>query len=215
MYLQKITLVNFKNFESQSFDFEDKINCFVGNNGVGKTNVLDAIYYLSFAKSYFNSVATQNIRHNEDFFMIEGAYEINDRVESIVCSLKKGNKKVVKRNGKIYEKFSEHIGYLPLVIISPADRDLIIEGSETRRKFIDNVISQSDATYLQTIIKYNKVLVQRNSLLKYFAANRTFDSLNLNIYNEQLQAYGTVIFEKREQFLKDFIPIFKKRYNPT
>ena len=212
MYLQKITLVNFKNFESQSFDFEDKINCFVGNNGVGKTNVLDAIYYLSFAKSYFNSVATQNIRHNEDFFMIEGAYEINDRVESIVCSLKKGNKKVVKRNGKIYEKFSEHIGYLPLVIISPADRDLIIEGSETRRKFIDNVISQSDATYLQTIIKYNKVLVQRNSLLKYFAANRTFDSLNLNIYNEQLQAYGTVIFEKREQFLKDFIPIFKKRY---
>ncbi len=212
MYLQKITLVNFKNFESQSFDFEDKINCFVGNNGVGKTNVLDAIYYLSFAKSYFNSVATQNIRHNEDFFMIEGAYEINDRVESIVCSLKKGNKKVVKRNGKIYEKFSEHIGYLPLVIISPADRDLIIEGSETRRKFIDNVISQSDATYLQTIIKYNKVLVQRNSLLKYFAANRTFDSLNLNIYNEQLQTYGTVIFEKREQFLKDFIPIFKKRY---
>ena len=212
MYLQKITLVNFKNFESQSFDFEDKINCFVGNNGVGKTNVLDAIYYLSFAKSYFNSVATQNIRHNEDFFMIEGAYEINDRVESIVCSLKKGNKKVVKRNGKIYEKFSEHIGYLPLVIISPADRDLIIEGSDTRRKFIDNVISQSDATYLQTIIKYNKVLVQRNSLLKYFAANRTFDSLNLNIYNEQLQAYGTVIFEKREQFLKDFIPIFKKRY---
>jgi len=212
MYLQKITLVNFKNFESQSFDFEDKINCFVGDNGVGKTNVLDAIYYLSFAKSYFNSVATQNIRHNEDFFMIEGSYEINDRIESIVCSLKKGNKKIVKRNGKIYEKFSEHIGYLPLVIISPADRDLIIEGSETRRKFIDNVISQSDATYLQTIIKYNKVLVQRNSLLKYFAANRTFDSLNLNIYNEQLQTYGTVIFEKREQFLKDFIPIFKKRY---
>jgi len=212
MYLQKITLVNFKNFESQSFDFEDKINCFVGDNGVGKTNVLDAIYYLSFAKSYFNSVATQNIRHNEDFFMIEGSYEINDRIESIVCSLKKGNKKIVKRNGKIYEKFSEHIGYLPLVIISPADRDLIIEGSETRRKFIDNVISQSDATYLQTIIKYNKVLVQRNSLLKYFAANRIFDSLNLNIYNEQLQTYGTVIFEKREQFLKDFIPIFKKRY---
>mgnify|MGYP000946259934 CR=1 FL=1 len=181
-------------------------------SGTGKTNVLDAIYYLSFAKSYFNSVATQNIRHNEDFFMIEGSYEINDRIESIVCSLKKGNKKIVKRNGKIYEKFSEHIGYLPLVIISPADRDLIIEGSETRRKFIDNVISQSDATYLQTIIKYNKVLVQRNSLLKYFAANRTFDSLNLNIYNEQLQTYGTVIFEKREQFLKDFIPIFKKRY---
>ncbi|WP_372744542.1 DNA replication/repair protein RecF [Lutibacter sp.] len=212
MHLKKITLVNFKNFESQSFDFEDKINCFVGDNGVGKTNVLDAIYYLSFAKSYFNSVATQNIRHNEDFFMIEGLYNINDKLETIVCSLKKGNKKVVKRNGKIYEKFSEHIGYLPLVIISPADRDLITDGSDTRRKFVDNVISQSDAGYLQNLIKYTKVLAQRNSLLKYFAANRTFDALNLNVYNEQLESYGTIIYEKRKAFLEAFIPIFKKRY---
>ena len=212
MYLQKITVVNFKNFESQSFDFEDKINCFVGDNGVGKTNVLDAIYYLSFAKSYFNSVATQNIRHNEDFFMIEGLYEIGDKLETFVCSLKKGNKKVIKRNGKVYEKFSEHIGYLPLVIISPADRDLITEGSETRRKFVDNVISQSDPVYLQNLIKYSKVLAQRNSLLKYFAANRTFDALNLNVYNEQLENYGTLIFEKRKQFLNEFIPIFKERY---
>jgi DNA replication and repair protein RecF len=212
MYLQKISLVNFKNFESQSFDFEEKINCFVGNNGVGKTNVLDAIYYLSFAKSYFNSVATQNIKHNEDFFMIEGLYEIGNKVETFVCSLKKGNKKVIKRNGKIYEKFSEHIGYLPLVIISPADRDLITEGSETRRKFVDNVISQSDPIYLQNLIKYSKVLAQRNSLLKYFAANRTFDALNLNVYNEQLETYGSLIFEKRKQFLDEFIPIFKKRY---
>ena len=212
MYLQKISLVNFENFESQSFDFEEKINCFVGNNGVGKTNVLDAIYYLSFAKSYFNSVATQNIKHNEDFFMIEGLYEIGNKVETFVCSLKKGNKKVIKRNGKIYEKFSEHIGYLPLVIISPADRDLITEGSETRRKFVDNVISQSDPIYLQNLIKYSKVLAQRNSLLKYFAANRTFDALNLNVYNEQLETYGSLIFEKRKQFLDEFIPIFKKRY---
>ena len=212
MYLQKITVVNFKNFESQSFDFEDKINCFVGDNGVGKTNVLDAIYYLSFAKSYFNSVATQNIRHNEDFFMIEGLYEIGDKLETFVCSLKKGNKKVIKRNGKVYEKFSEHIGYLPLVIISPADRDLITEGSETRRKFVDNVISQSDPVYLQNLIKYSKVLAQRNSLLKYFAANRTFHALNLNVYNEQLENYGTLIFEKRKQFLNEFIPIFKERY---
>lgn len=212
MYLQKITLVNFKNFESQSFNFEDKINCFVGNNGVGKTNVLDAIYYLSFAKSYFNSVATQNIKHDEDFFMIEGEYQINDKIDTIVCSLKRGNKKVVKRNGKIYEKFSEHIGHLPLVIISPADRDLIVEGSETRRKFVDNVISQSNKQYLQTVIKYNKVLAQRNSLLKYFAANRTFDAINLKVYNEQLSLYGSIIFEKRKEFLESFIPIFKKRY---
>ena len=212
MHLQKITLVNFKNFEFQTFDFQEKINCFVGNNGVGKTTVLDAIYYLSFAKSYFNSAATQNIKHSEEFFMIEGEYQINDKIDNVVCSLKRGNKKVVKRNGKVYEKFSEHIGFLPLVIISPGDSDLIVEGSDTRRKFMDNVISQSDKLYLQTIIKYNKVLAQRNSLLKYFAANRTFDALNLRVYDEQLESYGSVIFKKRNEFLEVFIPIFKERY---
>lgn len=212
MHLQKITLVNFKNFASQTFDFQEKINCFVGNNGVGKTTVLDAIYYLSFAKSYFNPAATQNIKHSEDFFMIEGAYHINDKSENVVCSLKRGNKKVVKRNGKAYEKFSEHIGYLPLVIISPGDSDLIVEGSDTRRKFMDNVISQSDKLYLKSVIKYNKVLAQRNSLLKYFAANRTFDALNLKVYNEQLESYGNIIFKKRTEFLEAFIPILRERY---
>jgi len=212
MHLQKITLVNFKNFESQTFDFQEKINCFVGNNGVGKTTVLDAIYYLSFAKSYFNPSATQNIKHTEDFFIIEGEYQINNKIDHIVCSLKRGNKKVVKRNGKVYEKFSEHIGYLPLVIISPGDSDLIVDGSDTRRKFMDSVISQSDKMYLQTIIKYNKVLAQRNSLLKYFAANRVFDALNLKVYNEQLESYGSIIFKRRTEFLEAFIPIFKERY---
>jgi len=212
MYLQKLSLINFKNFDSQIFDFEAKINCFVGNNGVGKTNVLDAIYYLSFAKSYFNPVASQNIRHNEDFFVIDGTYFINDRNDNVSCSLKRGHKKVVKKNGKPYEKFSEHIGFLPLVIISPADRDLIVEGSDTRRKFIDNVISQSDKSYLQTLLTYNKVLAQRNSMLKYFAANRTFDAVSLLVYNEQLEKYGTKIFKKRKDFLEEFIPIFKERY---
>ncbi len=212
MHLRKITLVNFKNFESKSFEFEDRINCFVGNNGVGKTNVLDAIYYLSFAKSYFNPLATQNIRHSEDFFMIEGNYQINGKSDTIVCSLKRGTKKILKRNGKIYEKFSEHIGYLPLVIISPADRDLIIEGSDTRRKFIDSVISQSNKKYLRTVINYNKVLSQRNSLLKYFALNRIFDPISLKVYDEQLNTYGSVIYNERKAFLSVFIPIFKKRY---
>jgi DNA replication and repair protein RecF len=212
MYLQKISLVNFKNIESQSFDFQQKINCFVGDNGVGKTNVLDAIYYLSFAKSYFNSVAIQNIKHNEPFFMIEGEYILNDRTEKIVCSLKRGQKKVLKRNGKNYDKFSEHIGQIPLVIISPADRDLVTEGSDTRRKFIDGVISQQNKTYLQDLISYNKVLSQRNALLKYFAANRTFDALNLSVYNEQLAAYGTKIYEVRKDFLEKFIPIFNEKY---
>jgi DNA replication and repair protein RecF len=212
MYLQKISLVNFKNIESQTFDFQQKINCFVGDNGVGKTNVLDAIYYLSFAKSYFNSVAIQNIKHDEPFFMIEGEYILNDRTEKIVCSLKRGQKKVLKRNGKNYEKFSEHIGQIPLVIISPADRDLVTEGSDTRRKFIDGVISQQNKTYLQDLISYNKVLSQRNALLKYFAANRTFDALNLSVYNEQLATYGTKIYEVRKDFLEKFIPIFNEKY---
>ncbi len=212
MHLKKITLVNFKNFDSQSFDFEAKINCFVGNNGVGKTNVLDAIYFLSFAKSYFNSVSSQIIRHSEDFFLVEGNYDIDKKTETVVCSLKRGNKKTVKRNGKSYERFSDHIGYLPLVIISPGDRDLIIEGSDTRRKFVDSVISQSNNLYLKTVINYNKVLSQRNSLLKYFALNRCFDELNLNIYNEQLNAYGSEIYKHRKSFLNEFIPIFRKRY---
>ena len=212
MYLQRISLVNFKNIELQSFDFQEKVNCFVGDNGIGKTNILDAIYYLSFAKSYFNSVAVQNIRHGEGFFMVEGDYLINNRPEKIVCSLKRGQKKVLKRNGKSYDKFSEHIGQLPLVIISPADRDLVTEGSDTRRKFIDGVISQQNKKYLQDLIAYNKVLSQRNALLKYFAANRTFDALNLKVYDEQLTEYGTRIYQVRKNFLEEFIPIFNAKY---
>ncbi|MFV0566149.1 MAG: DNA replication/repair protein RecF [Flavobacteriaceae bacterium] len=212
MILTALSLLNYKNFESKSFVFNPKINCIVGNNGIGKTNVLDAIYHLSFGKSYFNPVATQNIRHNEDFFVLNGDYLKNDKTEKVTVSLKRGQKKVIKRNSKVYEKFSEHIGFLPLVIISPADRDLIVEGSDTRRKFMDSVISQSDTAYLNHLISYNKVLAQRNALLKYFALNHTFNKDTLEVYNEQLNDYGTKIFKKRENFLKAFIPIFKSRY---
>ena len=212
MILKSLSLLNYKNFESQSFEFNQKINCFVGNNGVGKTNVLDAIYHLSFGKSYFNPISSQNIKHNESFFVINGDYEKCDKIEKIVISLKKGQKKVIKRNGKNYDRFSDHIGFLPLVIISPADRDLITEGSTTRRKFMDSVISQSDKRYLEALINYNKVLVQRNSLLKYFALNNTFNSDTLDIYNKQLDSYGHIIYEKRKAFLEVFIPIFKSRY---
>ena len=212
MILKSLSLLNYKNFDSKSFTFNDKINCIVGNNGIGKTNVLDAIYHLSFGKSYFNPVASQNIKHNEDFFVINGDYEKDHKTEKVIVSLKRGQTKVIKRNGKPYEKFSEHIGFLPLVIISPADRDLIIEGSDTRRKFIDSVISQSDKNYLEYLIKYNKILAQRNALLKYFALNHTFNNDTLDVYNSQLNDFGTEIFKKREQFLKTFIPIFKKRY---
>jgi DNA replication and repair protein RecF len=212
MFLKKLSLINYKNFSSLTLAFDSKINCFVGANGIGKTNILDAIYHLAFGKSYFNPVATQNIKHTEDFFVIDGEFTKNKREEKIVCSLKKGLQKVIKRNGKTYERLSDHIGLLPLVIISPADRDLIIEGSDTRRKFIDGVISQSDKDYLQTLIKYNKVLMQRNSLLKYFAVNHTFDSSTLSVYNDQLHMYGTAIYEKRKAFIQPFIQIFKEQY---
>ncbi|MGZ0014741.1 DNA replication/repair protein RecF [Yeosuana sp. AK3] len=212
MILKSLSLLNYKNFDSKTFIFNEKINCIVGNNGMGKTNVLDAIYHLSFGKSYFNPVATQNIKHDTDFFVVNGDYVKHDKPEKIIISLKRGQKKIIKRNGKDYEKFSEHIGFLPLVIISPADRDLIIEGSDTRRKFIDSVISQSDKSYLTDLINYNKILTQRNALLKYFALNHTFNGDTLEVYNAQLTDYGTKIFKKRDAFLKKFIPIFKSRY---
>ena len=212
MFLKRITLLNYKNFSEAQFDFTTKINCLVGKNGIGKTNVLDAIYHLAYGKSYFNPQAVQNIKHNEEFFVIDGEFEKDYRSEQIVCSLKKGQKKMLKRNGKIYEKFSDHVGFIPLVIISPADRDLIVEGSETRRKFMDSVISQSDKVYLTQLINYQKIIVQRNALLKYFALNHVFEKDTLQVYNEQLETLAVAIFEKRQQFLDEFIPIFNTHH---
>lgn len=210
MFLKQISLLNYKNFSEATFEFDTKINCFVGKNGIGKTNILDAIYHLANGKSYFNPLAVQNIKHGEEFFVVDGEFEKNERTEQILCSLKKGQKKILKRNSKIYEKFSDHIGFIPLVIISPADSDLIVEGSETRRKFIDSVISQLDNSYLQQLIQYQKIISQRNALLKYFALNHVFENDTLSIYNEQLNALGQSIFEKRKNFLADFIPIFNQ-----
>ena len=212
MILKKLSLLNYKNIAENSFEFESKINAIVGKNGIGKTTILDAIYHLAVGKSYFNPLSTQNIKHGEEFFVIDGVFEKENRNEQIICSYKKGQKKILKRNGKIYEKFSEHIGLIPIVIISPSDTDLIIEGSETRRKFIDTVISTFDTSYLNTLINYQKTLQQRNALLKYFALNQVFDADNLNIYNEQLSEFGHLIFYKRKDFLEKFIPVFKELY---
>ncbi len=212
MFLKQLNLINYKNISQKDFTFDSKINCFVGKNGVGKTNILDAIYHLSYTKSYFNPLAIQNIKHDEDFFLLDAVFDKENRDEKIACSLKKGQKKVVKRNNKVYEKLSEHIGFIPLVIISPSDSDLISEGSETRRRFIDSVISTQDNLYLNELIQYQKLISQRNALLKYFALNQTFDKDNLAIYDEQIVLLGNIIFEKRQQFLAQFIPIFKKYY---
>ena len=208
MYLERISLINFKNFDQISFDFDQKINCLVGNNGVGKTNVLDAIYYLAHTRGYF--IASQNIRHGEEFFVIDGVFNKEGKKEQIHCSLKIGQKKIMKRNGKEYEKLSDHYGFLPLVIISPYDQDLIVEGSEVRRKFIDMIISMNDTDYFQRLIRYNRAVAQRNALLKYFASNFVFNRDNLEVYDEQLIENGTEIFNKRREFVKEFTPIFHK-----
>jgi len=212
MILKSITLTNYKSFISKTIQLDPNINCFIGANGIGKSNILDAIYHLSFGKSYFNPISSQNIKHGEDFFAIKGSYEKSLKEEIIIINFKKNGKKVIKRNNKQYERFSDHIGLLPLVIISPSDRNLIAEGSEIRRKFLDSVISQSDKKYLDSLINYNKVLAQRNSLLKLFYKNKNIENQTIQVYDSQLESIGEDIFIKRKSFLKDFIPVFKNKY---
>ncbi|MDO5105914.1 DNA replication/repair protein RecF [Capnocytophaga sp.] len=213
MFLKKLSVVNYKNIPSKDFLFEANINCFVGNNGIGKTNLLDAIYHLGMGKSYFNPSAVQNIRHGEEFYMIEGLFDRSEREEQIVCSIKKGQKKIIKCNGKTYERIADHIGKYPMVIISPADQDLILDGSDVRRKFLDGIISQTDPTYLDTLLRYNRVLLQRNTLLKHFAENRFFDADTLSIYDTQLADLGQYIYAKRKEFMTVFLPIFEYQYH--
>ena len=213
MILKSITLTNYKSFSAKTVNLDPKINCFIGPNGVGKSNVLDAIYHLSFGKSYFNPISSQNIKHGEDFFAIKGLYRNESKEEVVIINFKKNDKKVIKRNNKKYEKFSDHIGFIPLVIISPSDRNLIAEGSDIRRKFIDSVISQSDKKYLENLINYNKILTQRNSLLKLFFKNKKFDKQTIQVYDSQLESIGEKIHIKRKIFLNDFVPVFKDKYN--
>lgn len=209
MILTRLSIVNYKNIEQADLAFSSKINCFLGNNGMGKTNLLDAIYYLSFCKSFSNIPDTQNIRHNEDFFMIQGYYDREGNQEELYCGMKRKQKKQFKRNKKEYDRFSDHIGFVPLVMVSPADGELLRGGSEERRKFLDQVISQFDKEYLNALIRYNKALIQRNSLLKQdVSENELFD-----ILDEQLALSAILIYERRNEFLSKFIPVFQEFYD--
>ncbi len=213
MNLKILNLHNFKNYKTAELTFSPKVNCFIGDNAAGKTNLLDAIYYLSFCKSYFNAIDSQNINHDEDYFSILGKYQVNgDKTHTIQCVQKRNHKKSFKLNKKEYDRLADHIGLYPLVMISPYDRDLINEGSDVRRKFIDSVISQFDKFYLDDLINYNRVLSQRNALLKQFADKRTFDHEMLEVLNSQLTQLGNQIFPKRKEFLKNYIPIFNKYF---
>ncbi len=213
MHLNSLTLINFKNYAEANLELSPEINVFVGDNGAGKTNLLDAVYYLSFCRSFLNPVDKQCIRLDEKFFMVQGNYLKEEKNVSVTCAIKEGQKKKVKKNKTEYEKLADHIGQFPAVVISPYDTNLISEGSETRRKFIDSIISQFDRSYLEKLIRYNKILQQRNALLKQFQEMRIFDNESIDVWDIQLIELGEVIYKKRSDFLLDFIPIFQNYFN--
>lgn len=212
MIIQKLQIINFKNHTQKNFDLSPQINCFVGNNGAGKTNILDALHYISVGKSFLGNSDFNNIKHDEDFFSLEAEVLGNEKTDIIKIILPKESKKSIKKNEKTYDRLSEHIGFLPSVIISPYDSNLISDSGESRRKFIDAMISQTDSEYLYNLIQYQKTLQQRNALLKIFAKNRYFDAENLEIYNEPLSKFGTEIFNKRKSFLAELLPFVQHYY---
>lgn len=212
MFLKHLTAFNFKSYSQVEIGLHPKLNCFVGDNGQGKTNLLDIIYYLSICKSAFNPIDTQNIKHGEDYFMLQGQYERDEKEENIFCAVKVNEGKVFKRNGKEYPRLADHVGLLPVVIISPADLSLIIEGSEERRKYVNSVLSQFDKLYLDELIRYNRILAQRNKLLKDIAERGSYSEDLFEVLDSQLVMMGETIYHKRKDFVDKLIPIFQKYY---
>lgn len=212
MHLKNLTVANFKNIRETVINFSPRLNCFIGDNGAGKTNILDALYYLSFTKSFFNIVDQLNVNHNENWFILKGFYERSEAEEQIICSFQEGQKKQVKRNNKVYRRMADHIGLLPLVMVSPSDSVLILGGSDERRKFMDGVISQFDAAYLEDLIRYHRTLLQRNNMLKQLAQNIHIDIDILEVYDEQLVESGERIFDRRKSFINDLNPVFQRYY---
>jgi DNA replication and repair protein RecF len=212
LQLHSISLTQFKNYSNRSFRFSERIVGICGNNGVGKTNLLDAIHYLCFTKSYFTR-DTLTIQNGQQGFRVDGGLELSDKKEKAVCILRETGKKEFLVNDAAYEKFSEHIGRYPCVIIAPDDIQIITDGSEERRRFLDAVLSQIDKDYLQHLITYNKILLQRNSLLKSFYETGNKNLSLLDVLDEQLLKPGNYIFDKRKQFLVSFLPTVKQLYS--
>ena len=238
MILQRISILNYKNIAQADLSFSPKLNCFIGDNGEGKTNVLDAIHFLSLCKSTTTSIDSLCVRHDEEFAVLQGAYEREDgSTEEIYCGIKRGQKKVLRRNKKAYKRLTEHIGLIPLVIVSPLDADLISGGSEERRRFMDVVISQYDRTYMEALLNYNKALQQRNALLKMQDSSTAPSAQGsasplavsggasdgpapaigpdpelLSLWEEEMARQGEVIFRARTEYIKEFVPIFQRIY---
>jgi len=212
MYLENIRILNFKNYEGLNSSFCEGINCFVGENGAGKTNLLDAIYYISVTKSAFSTLESQNINHNSSYFSITAHMAKKNKTNKVQCSLLPRSKKKVLVDGKEVEKISEYIGKFPAVMIAPDDTELIMGGSEGRRKFFDSLISQLSPEYLNGLILYNRQLKQKNALLKNMAENGTYDTSMLDIYDSYLIQAGATLHQKRKEALSSFLPIFKMHY---
>lgn len=213
MYLSNFKLSNFKTYADLDVDFCSNVNCFVGNNGVGKTNLLDAVYYLSFCKSCFNPIDSQNIRQGTDFFAIHGVYDFDGERVPVSCVQQKGQPKQLKWNKKACKTFGEHVGRIPLVMIAPTDQGIIMGGSDARRKFMDGVISQTDHGYLDHLLQYQKAIEQRNRLLKQFYDDRYWDEPSIAIWDEQLVRHGEVLYSGRISFMEQFMPIFSEYFN--
>jgi len=210
--LQEISLVNFRSYSEMQLSFNSRVVCFVGKNGSGKTNLLDSIYYLAFCKSYFNPTDYQVIRHEEAFLAIHGKFLVEDEPITIACGLKRGQRKIFKKNNKEYPRLAEHIGLLSVVMISPTDHFLITEGSEDRRRFVDSVISLHDFRYFEALISYNRLILQRNALLKQMGESRNNDSSLLEVLDIQLEKPGNYIFESRQAFIAEFEKVFERMY---
>ncbi len=213
MVLEKLSLVNFRNYESLELDLGHSVNCFYGLNGSGKSNILESIHYLCMTKGYFSATDQQNIRHGSSMFIINGKFSNkNGGQDTVSCSLKSGQKKRLLLNNKEYPKLSDHIGRYPVVMVAPADHILISGGSDIRRRLMDNIICQTDPVYLADLLKYNQSLLQRNALLKRIATTGFVDRDSLNIWNQRLNELGTAVFEKRKQFIDRLKPLFLKHY---
>lgn len=212
MHLTQLSLLNFKNYVQADLNFLPGVTVFAGDNGAGKTNLLDAIHYLSLCKSYFNPIDSQQILQGTEFFMVNGSFSKETQKDTVSCAVKRNQKKQFKRNKKEYQRLADHIGLFPLVMLSPYDINIIMEGSEERRKFIDNVISQTDHQYLDELILYNKTLLNRNLLLKSISETGKYDPQLLEVFDEQLVASGKIIFQKRKAFMESFTDIFNRHY---
>ncbi|MEO6166746.1 MAG: DNA replication and repair protein RecF [Chitinophagales bacterium] len=212
MYLKAISLIQFKNYGSAQFEFSPSLNFFTGQNGAGKTNLLDGIHYLCLGKSYFHTSDQQGIQHQAAFFRMEGKFLQEPEEIQVNCVYAGGGRKELSKNGVIYQRLTDHVGNIPVVMIAPDDHSLINEGSDERRRFIDNTISQIDHPYLEDLVGYNKVLQQRNAALKGFAMRRIFDAGLIEAFNQQLVTFGEKIFQKRRFYLQKMAPLIKSFY---